>query len=168
MDCRTRRYASVDYSGAHQPYAIPDLLVMRQGWLARILAWAVEARSHRVLCLLAGLWVINVFDLMLTLIAARQGLLHESNPVAAFILTRGPQAVCFYKCVLVAGGSVILIRYRRRLLAEFTAAAMLTVYALVAVRWKWCYELYELANTGGVSSNELQDVGTWASEIPTF
>ena len=147
---------------------MPELLVSRQGTLTRTWTWIVEARSHRVLCLLAGLWLINVFDLILTLISYREGLLHEANPVAAVVLARGPGAVCFFKCVLVAIGSFILIRYRRRMLAEFTAASLLIIYAVVAVQWKWCYELYELAHTGSVSNSDLVQVGAWATGAPPF
>ena len=158
----------MDYGRTFQPYAIPELLVMQQTVFVRAWRWVVKARSHRVLCLLAGLWVINLFDLILTLISYQQGLLQEANPVAAFILARGPKAVCFYKAVLVFGGSAILIHYRRRLVAEFTAAALLVVYALVAVQWKWCYELYELMHTNNISSSELTQVGAWANDLPTF
>ena len=151
-----------------QPCAIPELLASRQGTLARTWTWIVAARSHRVLCLLAGLWVINVFDLILTRISYREGLLHEANPVAAVVLARGPGAVCFFKCVLVAIGSFILIRYRRRMLAEFTAASLLIIYAVVAVQWKWCYELYELAHTGSITNADLVQAGVWAAKAPPF
>ncbi len=156
------------YARAPQPCAIPELLVMRRGVMARIWTWISEARAHRVLCLLAGLWVISLFDLALTIISHRGGLLCEANPVAAFMLTRGPAAVFLYKGVLVAIGSAILIRYRRRLLAEFTAAALLIVYVVVAVHWKWCYELYELAHTNHIADSELTQVGSWAQDLPAF
>lgn len=156
------------YTRAPQPYAIPNLLVVRRGLIARACTWVSEARAHRVLCLLAGLWVISLFDLALTVISHREGLLHEANPVAAFVLARGPTAVFIYKAVLVAIGSTILICYRRRLLAEFTAAALLIVYAVVAVRWKWCYELYELAHTNHIADSELSQVGAWAQDLPAF
>lgn len=158
----------MDCSRATQPYAIPKLLTTRRNVFARAWNWGVASRSHRVLCFLAGLWIINIFDLVLTLMADRQGLLHEANPLAAFVLARGPGAVCFYKAVLVAGGSAILIRYRRRLLAEFTAASLLVIYAMVAVRWKWCYQLYELTNTNNILNSELTRVGTWTTEVPAF
>ncbi|MCK4659439.1 MAG: hypothetical protein KAV82_07945 [Phycisphaerae bacterium] len=156
------------YSQAPQFYAMPNLVLIQQKSFACVCTWIVEARSHRVLCFLAGLWTINIFDLALTLIAYRQGLLHETNPIALTILERGPEAVCLFKCVLVAIGSVILFHYRRRLLAEFTAAGLLLIYTLVAVQWKWCYELYELAHTGGVSNSDLMRVGAWASDLPVL
>ncbi|MFH0981222.1 MAG: DUF5658 family protein [Planctomycetota bacterium] len=157
----------MDYRRVPQPCVTPELVGTQQGFLAQAWTWIVEARSHRMLCLLAGLWTINLFDLVLTLIAYRQGLLCEANPVAAFLLARGPTAVCLFKGTLVALGSAILIRYRRRPSAEFSAAGLLIIYALVAVQWKWCYELYELAHTGNVSNAELAGVGAWTTDLPT-
>jgi hypothetical protein len=153
---------------APQSSAAPELLTFGQPGISRAWHWIAEARSHRVLCFLVGLWLINLFDLALTLISHRQGLLQEANPVAAFMLTYGADAVCFFKCVLVVVGSAILYHYRRRLVAEFSAATLLVVYALVAVQWKWCYELYELSHTGNVSNAEITGVGTWVTEIPIF
>jgi hypothetical protein len=96
-----------------------------------------------VLCILTGLWLISAFDLTLTMLAHNNKLLHESNPIAARVLTQGPEALCAYKVVLVTGGTLILVVYRRRLVAELASALMLVVYTLVAVQWKLCYEMYE-------------------------
>lgn len=140
----------------------------RRGFLARGWDWIVAARSHRVVCLLAGLWLINLFDLILTLLAHRGGMLQEVNPLAEFLLRHGPGAVCLYKVGLVAVGSGILFYYRRRLLAELTASTLLLVYALVAVQWKWCYELYEISQTGGTSNADIARIGAWTVGVPTL
>ena len=140
----------------------------RQGVFADVWSWLAKSRGHRVLCLVLGLWTVNLFDLVLTLTAHRQGLLHEANPIAAVLLSRGPQAVCLFKFCLVAAGSIILIRYRRHLSAELAAGSLLAVYALVAVQWKWCYELYVLAHTSDATNSELAEMGSWALELPPF
>ena len=54
---------------------------LRNTW-ERCVHWVVGARPHRVICLVMGIWLINGFDLALTLLAHEQGLLEEQNPVA--------------------------------------------------------------------------------------
>ncbi len=44
--------------------------------------WVAEARSHRVICLVLGIWLLNGFDLAFTILSHEQGVLHEENPVA--------------------------------------------------------------------------------------
>jgi hypothetical protein len=132
----------------------------------RAFYWLVGARSHRVICILVGLWVINIFDLVLTTLAYRQGLLHELNPIARKLLPLGPVVLAVFKAFLVGGSSVVLVRYRSRLIAEITAAAALVVYAAVAVRWRICYELYSLSATGTLTKSELDQFDSWLSTIP--
>ncbi len=68
----------------HAPSAglLPPMEPTRRRPLRWFAAWATASRSHRVICVLAGLWLINLFDLMLTVLAHTQGVLDESNPVA--------------------------------------------------------------------------------------
>ena len=124
----------------------------------------VQARPHRVLCLLVGLWLVNVFDLLLTVSAHRAGLLHETNPIAAFVLDCGPVAICAFKVGLVVLGSIPLIRCRREALTELAAAGLLLVYVVVAVRWKLCYEIYDFTHSGSMSNIEaLKEGGDWSA-----
>ena len=138
----------------------------RRGTLRSLAAWATASRSHRVICVLAGLWLINLFDLMLTVLAHAQGVLDESNPVARYILPFGPTALAAFKIALVGGGSAVLFRYRRRLIAEVTSISMFLVYACVAVRWKLCYEMYSLSTTANVTPADLEQLDAWSSGIP--
>ena len=156
------------YSRVTQPCAIPQLLRLPQSGLARAWAWLAQSRSHRVWCLLLGLWVINAFDLAFTLMSHREGLLQEANPLAAAVLAQGSLAVCCYKVVLVIIGSSILIRYRRNWLAECTALTVLTVYVFVAMQWKTCYEVYELTHTGAISNADLYRLGALADDPARF
>jgi hypothetical protein len=129
-------------------------------------AWMSRLRSHRVLLLLIGLWIINAFDLVLTGIAHSNGLLVESNPIAARVVPLGYLAIVVYKTALVAVGSAALLSIRRRPIAEVTAAALLAVYALVAFQWKLCFELYDLTHSGTVGSTDLTAVSGWVDYIP--
>jgi hypothetical protein len=156
----------MDYSGIiPQRMLVPADLDSRRP-IRRLQDWVAESRAHRVICMLAGLWVINLFDLALTLLAHEQGMLVESNPVARKVLSFGPQAVAVFKLTLVGGASAVLIYYRWRVLAEVTAAAMLLIYAIVAVRWRLCYELYSLTMNGDASATELERIDAWAGGIP--
>ena len=128
--------------------------------------WVTASRSHRVVCVLMGLWLINLFDLILTVLAHKQGVLDESNPVARFILPLGPTALAVFKVVLVGGSTAVLFRYRKRLIAEATATCMFAVYACVAVRWKLCYEMYALSTTTTTSPADPEQLDAWTSGIP--
>jgi len=140
-------------------FAAPNLLpsgqVMHRAWGRRIVDWAVAGRSHRVICLLCGVWTISGFDLVLTVCANHQGLLHESNPIAARILPFGPVALVVFKLVTVAFASTVMLVNRTRFLAEVSAAGVLVIYAIVAVQWRLCYELYMLIRSGNMSVREI-------------
>lgn len=138
----------------------------RSALVAGRTAWMSRLRAHRVLLLLIGLWIINAFDLVLTGIAQSNGLLVESNPIAARVLPFGYLAIVVYKTVLVAVGSAALLSIRRRPIAEVTAAVMLAVYSLVAFQWKLCFDVYDLTHSSTVGSADLTAVGGWMDYIP--
>ncbi len=128
---------------------------MHRAWGRRFIDWVVAARSHRVICLLCGVWTISVFDLVLTVSAHHQGLLHESNPIAARILPFGPLALVVFKLATVAFASTVMLVNRTRFLSEVSAAGVLLVYSIVAVQWRLCYELYMLTRSGNMSVREI-------------
>ena len=59
-------------------------------WISRTAHWVAAARSHRVICLVFGIWLLNGFDLAFTVLSHEQGVLHENNPVARWLLQNGP------------------------------------------------------------------------------
>ncbi|MBI4718993.1 MAG: hypothetical protein HY763_14395 [Planctomycetes bacterium] len=120
------------------------------GWWGRLIHWAAESRSHRVICLVAGIWLLNAFDLALTLLSHEQGLLHEENPFARYLLGLGPVTVLLYKVGLVLIGSYPLLKFRTARVAELGAMVILMVYATLAVHWSTCYEFYAVALPGRV------------------
>lgn len=107
-----------------------------------VVHWVTDARSHRVMILVAGLWLLNAFDLVFTITAFRQRFLYELNPVALHVLARGEIFLVLYKFGLMAIGSYPLLKFRRERVAEMGATLILIVYALVAVHWQDCYEVY--------------------------
>lgn len=125
------------------------------GLIARFSEWVAESRSHRVICLLVGIWVLNGFDLALTLLASQQGMLHEENPVAREFIRLGPLSVCLYKLGMVLVGSYPLLRYRSARITELGTLVVLVAYATLAMHWTTVYEIYCLTASSGVSMAEI-------------
>lgn len=150
--------------------AIPKLAREGKPAFNRFVEWVVDARSHRVLCLLMGLWLINGFDVALTVIANHQGMLDESNPIARRLLLQSPYAVLAYKVILVTFASVVLMAHRTRLMSEIAAAGMLVIYTIVALQWRLCYELYILTHVGDIRTLDIDAVNltTVASRLAPF
>lgn len=98
-----------------------------------------EKRDRRFAWLLIGVWIVNLFDLELTLLAAQQRMLGELNPVAGQLLPFGAKALTCYKFALLALGSLILWRYRSHWLAM--GALWVVAIACVALSLVW-YQLY--------------------------
>jgi len=104
-----------------------------------------SSRAHRVLCLIVGIWLLNGFDLTLTILAHQNGLLHEQNPFARQFLEQGALSIMLFKVGLVLIGSYPLLRFRRARIAELGALVVLGAYAMLAVRWSTCVDLYTLS-----------------------
>lgn len=111
-------------------------------WTARLVHWIVEARSHRVICLVLGIWLLNAFDLAFTVLSHEQGLLQEGNPLAQHMLQYGTLSIVLYKIGLVLIGSYPLLRFRRARITELGAYVILAAYAVLAIHWSTCYEFY--------------------------
>lgn len=122
-----------------EPSAPPRSFRHRMG------CWLTESRSHRVICLLAAIWLLNAFDLTLTILSHEQGFLQEQNPVAQHILEMGTPSIALFKIGLVLVGSYPLLRYRHVRITELASFVILFVYALLAARWSACYEMYSAA-----------------------
>jgi hypothetical protein len=135
-------------------YPTPDLakatgcVLTRPGWPVRFVHWVAEARAHRIICLVLGIWVLNAFDLAFTVISHQQGMLHEENPLARHMLERGTTSIVLYKSGLVLIGSYPLLRFRTARITELGSYVILAAYAWLALRWSTCVELYTFSATG--------------------
>jgi hypothetical protein len=127
-------------------------------WLSRLIHWFAEARSHRVICLVLAVWLLNGFDLALTILAHDQGMLAEENPVARRFLADGPVFLILFKVGLVLIGSYPLLRFRRLRLTELATLVILVAYGLLAVHWSACYELYTLTASGHINMAEIDAI----------
>ena len=112
---------------------------------SRCVAWFVKARAHRVVCLVLGIWLINAFDLILTILSHEQGVLVEQNPFARHMLEQGVWSLILYKTGMVCIGSYPLLKFRTARIAECGALVILLSYAALAVRWSDCYDAYSVA-----------------------
>lgn len=113
-------------------------------WFTRLSDWVAQSRAHRVICLVMGIWMLNIFDLTLTLMSHEQGLLHEGNPLARHLLQSGTLAIVLFKIGLVAIGSYPLLRFRRARITELGSYVILFAYAYLAIHWSMCYEQYDI------------------------
>lgn len=154
---RTRsRYSGVAWS---QTTLLPNLVAgtdTQRPWSARLLQWAVEARSHRVICLVLGTWMLNGFDLVFTILSHEQGLLHEANPLARQLLSYGTPSIILFKVGLVLIGSYPLLRYRTARVTEMAAFLILAAYVVLAIRWSICYELYAATPPDGINLADIK------------
>lgn len=156
----------------HEPFmteavAIAEPELAQRPRFDEYLDWWVATRPRRVLFVLVALWLINAFDIVLTVAAHQQGLLNESNPIAARLLVLSPMALLVYKLAMVAFSSTVLLIHRRLLLAEIAATGTMVIYAIVAVRWRLCYELYDLTfyTSGMIRQSETSPLALSGSHV---
>ncbi len=145
----------VSWLSTSSPTVPLELDGIRCGRLASFLDWVAAARAHRVLVLVMAIWLLNAFDLTLTIFAHQQGMLHEQNPVAREMLEAGVLPIMLYKVGLVFMGSYPLLKFRAHRICELGALVVLAAYALLAVRWSTCYELYSLSASDSVNLAEF-------------
>ena len=125
-------------------------------------------RGRRVLYLLVGVWILNAFDLSLTLRAQADGMLHERNPLARAILSFGAPAIFAFNAAAVAGATCVLYRLRSHRCAEVASVLVLFAYVGVACQWMLCYEMYELSHVGGAGVGDFARVDALAQYLPVF
>ena len=127
---------------------------------AQVIEWIVEARSHRVICLVLGIWLLNGFDLAFTILSHELGMLHEENPLARHMLAYGTASIILYKIGLVLLGSYPLLRFRAARITEMGSFVILLAYAILAMHWSECYDLYSFTASHNIemAQTQFQDV----------
>ena len=128
-------------------------------WFGRVSVWLAESRSHRIVCIVVSLLLLNAFDLLFTVLAHEQGLLEEENPLARMLLPHGMLSLCLFKLGMVLIGIYPMLKFRRHRIVEMSAIIGLLIYVTVAFRWNDCYRLYSFTGTEGISiPSEFVDV----------
>lgn len=152
------------------PTMTPALL--NQGAVTRAtrqtLDYMTSARGRRVLYLLLAVWILNAFDLSLTIQAQADGMLHEGNPLARAILSRGAGAIFAFKIILVTGASYVIYSFRHHRCTEAAVTFILLAYVGVALQWHLCYEMYEIAHMGNQCPADFARVDALFQCFPVF
>ncbi len=116
-------------------------------------------RGRRIVLLVTAIWLMNAFDLFMTLHAHGHGVLTETNPIARYLLTQGPFAVIIFKILFAGFGGGVMLWNRRYALAEYMAWLAVAANLSVAVRWTSCYEFYEITLNHGVPPGAMAVFG---------
>jgi len=95
-------------------------------------------RARRVTVLLAGVVLLSVADLMVTLAHLRSTGMVEANPIAAYLIrtTQSPWVLGGYKCVTVGVCVALLYRLRRFAAGEAAAWCAVGILAVMSVVWR--------------------------------
>ncbi len=94
-----------------------------------------RARGRRLFWLLLAVWIINLFDLGLTLLAYQQNLMVELNPLAAKVLPHGTAALVAYKLGLLGLGTVALWYCRHHWVTEPAVWGYVVVCVCLSFWW---------------------------------
>jgi hypothetical protein len=111
----------------------------RGQFLAAAAHAGLSHRPRRVLLLLAGIIVLSLADLIVTLAHMKIGMM-EANPIAVYLVksTQSPWALAAFKVLTVSVCVALLYRLRRH--AEGEIAAWLAVGILTGMSIMWhCY-----------------------------
>ena len=124
-------------------------------------------RGRRLLLLLLGVWLVNLFDLGFTLVASEQRLMTELNPLASRVMGWGTAAIIAYKLLLLTLGSAILWWQRRRLLTELALWAYAGICVGLALHWQ---NIYHVADPMWIEAGMMREVlpphAYWTTPIP--
>lgn len=88
--------------------------------------------------LLVLVWVVGIYDLILTLVALRIGGFQELNPMARLFL-HNPTTLITFKLLMMCPASVVFLIYRRRVLTEIGCWVLAAAYAALAFVWMAYY-----------------------------
>jgi len=124
---------------AAEPHAGPAGRLAEALGALRLVAGAPRtARARRVALLLAAVWIVGIFDLILTILASRIGGFVELNPVVSQILHAWELLVAF-KLATLSFASAVFLKYRTRVFTEVSCWAMFALHAGLAVTWMQYY-----------------------------
>jgi hypothetical protein len=131
------------------------LIITRPALFSQTCLSPARRRGRRICLLVAAIWIMNAFDLSMTLHAHGHGLLAETNPIARYLLVLGPFALIMFKILLAGFGGCVLLWSRHHALAEYMTWLAVAVNLSVVVRWMSCYEFYEVTLNQGVLPSRI-------------
>ena len=80
------------------------------------------------------LWVLNVFDLLFTMLAHQIGYFEEVNPLARGLLG-SPVALVAFKLAMLSFATGVFFVFRKRVLTEVACWCMTGTYIVLSVVW---------------------------------
>ena len=101
----------------------------RTSWLV---AHGIKPRPV-VVAALAALWLLNLWDLLLTRHALDSGMASEANGVMNFLIGMGWLPAVLFKVGVVSAGVLVLWRYRHHRLAATSTVGLAIFYGLVVL-----------------------------------
>ena len=81
-------------------------------------------------------------------------MLHEENPLARHMLAYGTASIILFKTGFVLIGSYPLLRFRTARITELGSFVILLTYAILAVHWSECYDLYSFSASHNIEMAE--------------
>jgi len=99
--------------------------------------------------LVAAIFILGIFDLVLTLVAHPMGLLDERNPVARVALGRGVASLIIFKTCLTLMGCALLVLARATVFGKVAAIGIFMTYAGLAIWWSECVYEFDRITLGG-------------------
>jgi hypothetical protein len=131
---------------------------------AQVLRGLQSGRSRRVLVLIAGIIVLSVVDLIITLTHLKGAGMAEANPLARFVInaTGSPISLASFKLLTVLVCVGLLYKVRRTVQAELAAWCALGILACMSAMWfSYSRNLdspmeVKLAQTSGVRGDWVQ------------
>src|SRR5262249_40311360 len=95
-------------------------------------------RSRRVIVLIAGIIILSIGDLIVTLAFLQANWMIEANPIAAYLIrsTQSPWALAAFKMSTVAICVLVLYRLRHRAAGEVAAWVSVAILAIMSLMWR--------------------------------
>lgn len=106
-------------------------------------------RDVRMVTLVAAIFTLGIFDLLLTLLVHAMGLLDERNPVARAALGRGAASLIIFKTCLTLMGCALLVLARATVFGKVAAIGIFMTYAGLAIWWSECVYEFDRITLGG-------------------
>lgn len=112
-------------------------------WLRKARRRALARRARRVVLMVIFLWLLNLSDLALTMLAHQIGHFHELNPLARPLLAT-PTALAAFKLVALSFTTGVFLFYRHYRFTEIGCWILAVVYTGLAVLWLRYYQIFTL------------------------
>ena len=107
----------------------------------QVLSDPASGRVRRTTLLLAGIWILGIYDLLLTIHAAQTARFLEANPLAR-PLVGSPAALATLRIGALLSATLVFFIFRRHRLTEIGCWVVCSAYTVLAFIWFiYCFHL---------------------------